>query len=184
MHKWGTIIAWALRAMLLIALVNSGLHAEWDNVFILGTSFVGSVLVYAIGERAFGLRGYWMDVLFALLLVDNNLLGLVYGFYQTVPGWDIATHFTTSLFLAVSALTLAEQTFPVIVNHKNGMLVVIGILLFSLGLGALWEMGEFLSDFFRGTTFQGGLLNTMQDLMVDGIAGLLVGITHLFSRPK
>ena len=56
-------------------------------------------------------------------------------------------------------------------------MIVMDIILFSVGLGGLWEMGEYAADVLKHTTFQGGLDNTMQDLIVDAIAGLVVGVS-------
>jgi hypothetical protein len=123
-----------------------------------------------------------MDLLFSLLVVFNNLLGLAFAFYYTIPGWDIVTHYTTSLFLAVSALILLQKAYPQLLMQAPPILVVLAMILFALGLGSLWEIGEFVSDYLRGTDFQHGLTNTMQDLIVDLIAGLVVGIAWVKSR--
>jgi DNA polymerase len=53
-------------------------------------------------------------------------------------------------------------------------------LVFALAIGTLWEIGEFASDKFLGTTAQGDgkdpLVDTMLDLISDGITGLLVAL--------
>ena len=126
--------------------------------------------------------GIYLDVLFALLIVFNNLFGLVLDYYHTVPGWDIATHYTTSLFLAVSALVVLERGYSQMLKQVPKLAVVFAVTLFALGLGGLWEIGEFASDYLRGTDFQQGLTNTMQDLIVDLAAGIVVGSAWAWKR--
>ena len=147
-----------------------------DFAFILFVSLVLSAGVNYVSQRVFGKTGEYFDVLFALLLVFNNLFGLTFDFYHTVPGWDIATHYTTSLFLAVAALLLLQKAYPQLLMQATPILIVMAILLFSVGLGGIWEIGEYAADVLKQSTFQGGLDNTMQDLIVDAIAGLVVGI--------
>ncbi len=178
----GRGIALGLRIMLIAGLAWALLQNRWDYVGILGTSIVASALVGWMQRRFFGPMGVYLDVLFALLIVFNNLFGLVLDFYHTVPGWDIATHYTTSIFLAVSALVVLERGYPQMLHLVPKLAVVFAVVLFSLGLGGLWEIGEFASDFLRGTDFQHGLTNTMQDLMIDAAAGIIVGIAWVWKR--
>ena len=152
---------------------------QFSNVGILLITLGASGLVYYITKHFVGDSGQYMDLMFALLVTFNNFLGLAFDFYHTVPYWDIATHYTTSLFLAVSALILLQKAHPQIVFNEKPIVIAGAIMLFSLGLGGLWEIGEFLSDFFRQTDFQHGLVNTMQDLIVDLAAGLVVGIAWI-----
>lgn len=172
----GHIIAWGLRALLLIGALYFLLQGDWAVFGILLFSLGATGLVHYITQHYLGQTGQWMDLMFSLLVVFNNLLGLGFAFYYTVPGWDIVTHYTTSLFLAVSALILLQKAYPQLLMQAPKVLVVLAMIMFSLGLGSLWEIGEFASDYLRGTDFQHGLTNTMQDLIVDMIAGLIVGI--------
>ena len=176
--------AWVLRAILLIGML--GYLAEGKIVLagILLMSFAGSGLIYYVCKHYFGKTGEYLDVLFALLVVFNNYFGVVLDFYHTVPGWDIATHYTTSLFLAVSALVLMQRAYGVVLNEAPPIIIVMAMILFSLGLGGLWEIGEFASDYLRGTNFQQGLVNTTQDLIVDMAAGLIVGIAWVKTHKK
>lgn len=171
----GHLLAWGLRGILLIAILGYVLEIKFVLAGILLMSFAGSGLIYYVCKHYFGKTGEYLDVLFALLVVFNNYFGVVLDFYHTVPGWDIATHYTTSAFLAVSALVLMQRAYAVVLAEAPPVIIVMAMILFSLGLGGLWEIGEFTSDFLRGTNFQQGLVNTMQDLIIDMVAGLVVG---------
>lgn len=178
----GHALAWGLRTLLVIGVLVELVQGHWANTGILLMSVGASGIVYYLAKHWLGETGQYLDLLFALLVVFNNLLGLVLDFYHTVPGWDIATHYTTSLFLAVSALIIAQKAHPHFLLNEKPLLIVFFMVIFSLGLGGLWEIGEFSADYLRGTDFQHGLTNTMQDLMIDAIAGLIVGIAWVRAR--
>ncbi len=180
----GHLLAWGIRGILLLGMIGFLVQGKFVLAGILLMSFAGSGLIYYVCKHYFGKTGEYLDVLFALLVLFNNFFGVVLDFYHTVPGWDIATHYTTSAFLAVSALVLMQRAYAVVLVEAPQILVVIAMVLFSLGLGGLWEIGEFTSDYLRGTNFQQGLVNTMQDLIVDMIAGLVVGIAWVKTRRK
>lgn len=184
MKRPGHAAGWGLRALLGVAVLAELLQGNWANAGILLMSVGASGLVYYLARHWLGNTGQYLDVLFTLLVVFNNLLGLVLDFYHTVPGWDIATHYTTSLFLAVSGLILAQKAHPHFLLEEKAAIIVFFMVIFSLGLGGLWEIGEYSADVLRGTDFQHGLANTMQDLIVDGIAGMAVGVTWVRARRK
>jgi hypothetical protein len=172
----GHLAAWALRGILALGILHLLSQNQGDLAGILLISLGASGLIHYICKHHLGNTGQWMDLLFTLLVTFNNLFGLALDFYHTVPGWDVATHYTTSLFLGVSALILMQKGYPLVLQEAPERIILLAIVLFSLGLGGVWEIGEFVSDYLRGTDFQGGLTNTMQDLMVDLSAGIVVGI--------
>lgn len=172
----GHLAAWGIRGILLLGMIGFLLEGKLILAGILLMSFAASGLIYYVCKHYFGKTGEYLDVLFALLVLFNNYFGVVLDFYHTVPGWDIATHYTTSLFLAVSALVLMQRAYAVVLAEAPSAIIVMAMVLFSLGLGGMWEIGEFVSDYLRGTDFQQGLVNTMQDLIVDMFAGLIVGV--------
>lgn len=181
----GHVFAWGLRALIMLGVLAYLGEGKIVLAGILLMSFAASGLVYYVCKHYFGKTGEYLDVLFALLIIFNNFFGLVLDFYHMVPGWDIATHYTTSLFLAVSALILMQRAYGVVLAEAPPVIIVMAMILFSLGLGGLWEIGEFASDYLRGTDFQHGLVNTMQDLIIDMVAGLVVGVAWIKTRnPK
>jgi hypothetical protein len=55
--------------------------------------------------------------------------------------------------------------------------VALFAFMFALGMGAIWEIMEFAIDQTFGTTMQkSGLVDTMWDLIVDGLGALTISI--------
>ncbi len=182
--RTGYQIGWILRAILGIGVWYALTQNHWIAAGILLMSLGASGLVYSICRHYLGETGQWMDVLFGLLIVFNNLFGMVLDFYHTVPGWDVATHYTTSAFLAVGALVLMQKAYPVVLLESPKIIIMMAMVLFSLGLGAAWEIMEYAADILFNASTQNGLANTMQDLVVDGIAGIVVGTAWVQTRKK
>ncbi|MDP2666946.1 MAG: hypothetical protein Q8P05_05610 [Candidatus Diapherotrites archaeon] len=178
----GHFIAHLLRGALVIGIILSFIQGKGDHALFLILGLAGSGIIYYVTSSWIQGIGEWMDVLFALLVVFDTLLGVGLGFYNNIPGWDVATHYTTSLFLGVGALLLLERAYPAMLFQTKKELVVMAMVLFSLGIGGLWEISEFWADYFFNTSSQISLTNTMQDLMVDGIAGGVVGILWVGQR--
>ncbi len=66
-------------------------------------------------------------------------------------------------------------------DRNHPILDGIAIFLITLGLGALWEIAEFAGDQLLGMHAQGSpemgpLTDTMWDLIMDGLGGVLAAV--------
>lgn len=114
-------------------------------------------------------------------LVTDMTLGRVLDLYEAVPLYDKLIHFGNSGLLALLSF-LAIYTLRMTCRIQTGFFLnVSGIFLLTLGAGALWEILEFASDALFGQGAQGSPLmapleDTMWDLIVDGLGGLIGGL--------
>ena len=120
--------------------------------------------------------------LFALWwLVTDMTRGRMLDLYDAIPFYDKLIHFGNSGLLAVVSF-LTIYTLRMTCRLQSGFFLNLsGIFLLTLGAGALWEILEFASDAFFGQGAQGSPLmapleDTMWDLIVDGLGGLLGGL--------
>tara|TARA_R100001086_G_C11736667_1_gene231295 strand:- start:328 stop:732 length:405 start_codon:yes stop_codon:yes gene_type:complete len=108
-------------------------------------------------------------------------LGRMLDLYDAIPFYDKLIHFGNSGLLAVVSF-LTIYTLRMTCRLQSGFFLNLsGIFLLTLGAGALWEILEFASDAFFGQGAQGSPLmapleDTMWDLIVDGLGGLLGGL--------
>lgn len=115
------------------------------------------------------------------LLVISSLffhtIGMVRELYVRVPIWDKIGHFASSAvvaiiaFLAVFTLDYLDESIKI-----NRPLSMVLIVMFTVAAGAIWEMGEFLSDTYFGTTTQHGLTDTMHDMILDTLGGMMMAV--------
>ena len=122
-----------------------------------------------------------VEVVLLFLMLMDMTLGNMLGFYVRMPWYDKALHLGNSMLVGGIAF------FAVYVAHATHRMQFkpwsdgVAILLLTLGLGAVWEIGEYAADQLVGARSQGSpgmspLADTMADLMLDGLGGLLAAV--------
>lgn len=131
-----------------------------------------------IVERNFKISLPWGMELLILIPLTMHLWGGVLGLYA-IPYYDKVAHFISSAIIAFLAL-IVIYVLDVYWEGLKMDLFMVGffIVIFTIALGGIWEIGEFISDLVivGGPKAQVSLEDTMMDLIYDSIAGILVGI--------
>lgn len=135
------------------------------------------------------------------------VLGDVFNFYKKIPIWDSILHAFSGIVLAYVGFVLIEyfvkrDSINLAMGH---MYICVSVVLFSLALGAIWEIGEFLVDDIFGTNnqqymkstrgtlygkedepLQGheALNDTMKDLMLDLAGATAVGTIEYLKEDR
>jgi len=124
-------------------------------------------------------------LMFGALLL--HLLGGVLNLY-TAYNWDFLTHLVSSILTAVIGFISIVIIDRYVNSVKlNSFLIILFVILFTLAVGVLWELGEFFSDYFFGTEEQHGYLDTMSDLLIDLLGGIIMAVVsplYLRGYPK
>jgi hypothetical protein len=114
-------------------------------------------------------------------LVDDMTLGRLAGLYDTSVWFDKALHLGNSVLLGTLAF-VAVYVLNFTGKFPAGRIVMGAVIvLLTLGIGAFWEILEYLSDALFGKGAQGSpvqapLDDTMWDLILDGFGGLIGGV--------
>lgn len=115
---------------------------------------------------------FW--IVLALFL---HVVGGFSGFYNNVPGWDHVTHLmSASLIGALGFVVVVTIDKYVDSIYLPRPFLVFFIMMFSMAMGVLWEIMEYVNDSLAGTLLQYSLSDTMYDLLFDGFAGLIVAL--------
>lgn len=117
----------------------------------------------------------WIEIVIVIaLLVD--LFGRIFNLYDVLH-YDKLGHFFSSAvlaFLSIAILHLFDKYSP---KFKLG---TFGVIIFAVGvtvlLGVVWEVIEFAIDSIWDSSMQHGLEDTMWDLTIDLLAGVMVGL--------
>lgn len=149
---------------------------DWLWVFgcILGIllSMVPSAL-----KRNYNITLPWvLDLLIALALF-LHIGGGVLNAYHIIPGYDTITHFVSSVFVAFLAFVviyILDEYWEGLHMDKYAMAFVVVVT--TMAMGVVWEFNEWATDLIFGTNEQWGLNDTMKDLLVDTIAGVVMGL--------
>ncbi len=108
-----------------------------------------------------------------------DIAGLVFNLYEKLWWFDKAVH---AYFFFSLALVLALYAYGVALTgaRDHGLLVVLTVGVLTLGLGGLWEIGEWAYDqVVSPQSVIQGKTDTIIDLMMDTIGGLVAGFVTL-----
>ncbi|HIH98457.1 MAG TPA: hypothetical protein HA346_05590 [Thermoplasmata archaeon] len=118
----------------------------------------------------------WELIFLIVLTLLLHLMGFVLNFYR-LPGWDVITHFTSSILIALLSFTIVMILDRYVASIKlNRLSIAFLTVFFTLACGVFWELGEFAHDFLTKGTQQVGYLDTISDLIVDLIGGAFIAI--------
>ena len=120
-----------------------------------------------------------------IFILASLYLGEIQQFYRLIWWWDMALHTTSGFLLGIVGFLLVHimnETEKIHVQMKPGFVAFFAFM-FSLGVGALWEIFEFTMDSVFGVTMQkpmlgdpSGLTDTMWDLIVDATGALVIAV--------
>lgn len=140
-----------------------------------------TTLIATLAKRAEVKSPVAIDVVLLGLMVSDMTLGSTVGLYLSWPWYDKALHFGSSILIGLLgflAIYIAHVTGRI---RFHRWLDGTAILLVTLGLGAIWEIGEYAVDTAFGRATQGApglaaLDDTMIDLMLDAMGAVVAAI--------
>lgn len=102
----------------------------------------------------------------------------LFGLYKTFWWFDETLHGCFS-FAATLVLALYAYGALLIGRRRHEVLLVLTVAGLGLALGTLWEMAEWVYDQFDGANVILGKKDTMIDLTLDAIGGVIAGLLSL-----
>lgn len=181
--------------------ITDDLHTKVksDYVLMLVQCLLGLVvmMIPSLIEKKFSIDiPNSMEVLYFLFLYGAIYLGEVRNFYYLIPHWDTILHAFSGAMLGAMGFTLVSflNDTPHIEMKLSPFFIALFAFCFALAAGAIWEIYEFVFDgllnmnmqkfiLADGTVLVGrlALIDTMEDLIVDSSASLLVAVVGYFS---
>ena len=117
-----------------------------------------------------------IDILATLALLIH-IGGEVTAAYFILPHYDTVAHFTSSLLIAC----IAFVAIYALDRYWGGLSMDIYVMAFfvvimAMALGVAWEFTEWASDLYTGSWAQRGNQDTMGDLLIDTLGGIVMAI--------
>ncbi len=162
---------------------------------------VGAVLLFANGDYQAGVETLLIITLTFLPLLMRNrfnvtiphefetlaiafiylslFLGGVQGFYVRYWWWDRVLHTGAGFLIGITGFLMVYllNNNKNINMHLTPKFIALFAFMFSMGIGALWEIWEFTADSLFGRNMQkSGLVDTMWDLIVDCLGALIISV--------
>lgn len=150
---------------------------------------------------------FFMDICFVVFSFCGFILGDVFNFYGKFPIWDSLLHTFSGFILSYVGLIIIknlnkENLIPISISP---MFISIAVVMFSLSLGAVWEIGEYIADDIFNTNAQQymkttegtlvgkediplvgheALADTMKDLMLDLGGSVVIASIAYYNMEK
>jgi phosphoglycerol transferase MdoB-like AlkP superfamily enzyme len=179
-RPWEIRVAWLLRLLILATATVHVLQGKYLYALVciaaIAVLVAPSLLVRT--SRA----NMPVEVELAVLwgAVGDMTLGRMAGLYGTV-WFDKLLHFGNSLLIGVLAFLIVYALRFTGRLQTSSLTNGVVILLLALGVGAFWEITEYLADLVfhegsQGSPAMAPLDDTMWDLILDGVGGALGGL--------
>lgn len=180
-RDWNTSVQIGLSRVLQLAILLVFVGALWERHWLVAfTALVVLALTFlpALIEHQFSVH---LPVEFTLatsvFLYASFGLGEVRGFYLRYWWWDILLHSVSALVMGLIGFLMVYVFYSTHRIRMAPLYVAITSFGFAVTVGTLWEIFEFLMDWFFGFNMQkSGLVDTMTDLMVDAGGALLAAV--------
>ena len=122
-----------------------------------------------------------LTLITCVFLYASFALGEVRDFYEKIWWWDLALHGVAALtigiigFLAIYVFYMTQR-----IKVAAGWIATITFAL-AVSLGTIWEIFEFLMDWYFGLNMQkSGLVDTMTDLMINAVGAAIAAVIGYF----
>ena len=179
LHLSGIILSFSLKMLMIGLLIISIVNAQLAWVF--GCSFALFLsLIPMILKKSYEIHlPLVLDILITLALF-LHIGGVLLQAYSTIPHYDTLTHFVSSFiiaFLSFVAIYILDEFWEGLSMDKFA--IAFNVVILTVALGVIWELAEWSSDLFFGTYEQWGYSDTIKDLFVDMIAGMVMAFLGL-----
>lgn len=172
----GLVLSWAMRAFLFAASILYIYNDDFFGAMVIILS-LGFALVPEIIRLVYNAKLHWIyDTLFTVL-ITGHMVGFM-GMYEQSLIYDDFLHIIGAFILGIFGFMLIySYDFSEKIKITAPFLMFFTIL-WTIGIGAVWEIAEFLWDNIAllSSSYgfaQDSLLDTMTDLSWDFICGVL-----------
>jgi uncharacterized membrane protein YjdF len=180
-RKVEVLISFILRFIMIILFLIALWQSDINWVFGAG---VGLLLTFLpmILERNYHITLPWILEVLIVFALFLHIGGGVLSMYYTIPLYDKFAHFVSSFlvaFISFAAIYILDEYWDGLHMDRRAMAFV--VIVTTMAFGVVWEFIEWGSDLVFGTHEQWGLVDTMTDLLVDTVGGILMALFGVIS---
>jgi hypothetical protein len=172
------LVIWAM--LLCTAVIALGV-SRWSLAFV-SFATLGLSLVPPFLAARWSLRLPLPFLLFTTLFFFASIfLGEAFDFYERLWWWDIALHGLSAVGFGLTGFLFVFMLFEGDRFAAPPSAIAFISFCVAMTVGAIWEVFEYSMDLSFGLNMQkSGLDDTMGDLMVDALGGLIASLTGYF----
>lgn len=173
------VISYFLKLMLVFGIVFLFFQARYQAAIEVFIILCVTFLPVVLGNRFQVRIPHEFETLAVVFVYLSLFLGEVQGYYLRFWWWDLVLHAGAGFLLGIVGFLLVyvlneKEDFELDLQTK---FVAFFAFFFAMGMAALWEIFEFAMDqLFAMNMQKSGLVDTMWDLIVDGIGAGIISI--------
>ena len=165
----GMYLAFFFQALIGLNAIYAFLLGEFQAMFTAVLMFVLTLVPYVVSERM-NIKLPWFVFSLIALALWIHTAGYIQGYYVIFyPYYDKVAHLvsgTTVALLGFLGVIFLDKYWKMTLTTP----FIIGFtIIFSVALGAFWEMYEFFIDNVFGGSLAGPMQNSLNDTMLDMI---------------
>ena len=179
-------LAYLMQLAIAFVFLFSIIERNYSLIIVSGVSlFITFIPLFL--KRKWRVTLPWSLNLLILFSLVMYVLGIYSGWYQSMHPYfyDKISHFLGSITIALLGLTsvlIIDRYTEVELTNKS---IIFFVIIFTLAVGAFWEIAEFTVDLIFKTNSQyDGLSGTMYDLVFDLFGGVVAGVIAHFKLRK
>lgn len=183
--KSSMIITNLVRLALILTYIRGWFMHDHSQDFLIILTFVMTYYPSVL-EKRFGVYlPNTLQIIITLFIFAAQVLGEMNGFYDKILWWDTMLHATSGTILGLLGFMfvyLLNKNSESNVN-LSPIFVVLFAFCFAITMGVFWEFFEYGADRLLGYNMQkfrlpgqDGLVDTMEDLIVDTIGAIVACI--------
>lgn len=172
-------ISLLLKFILAVGAILEAIQGNWLVAISTAGIVIVAFLPLLLGYRFHVRIPPEFELLAVIFVYASLFLGDVHGYYLKYWWWDILLHTGSGLIMGIFGFLLVYvmNEHEDLEMYMKPSFVGLFAFMFALGMGTLWEIVEFGLDQLLGMNTQGGsLMDTMSDLIVDGIGALIISV--------
>ena len=181
LEKLYKIITIIILTIISLAIYESVISQKWELFF---TSLVVLILLLIplFFEKKIGFKlPTEIEIALAIFVFLSVFMGRAHGFYSKFWWWDMALHSGSAVILGFIGFTIIYLMYSAHKIEAKPITLAIFSLFFAMAIGAIWEIFEFFMDQVFGLQMQdNSLIDTMSDLIVDGIGAIFASTIGFF----
>ena len=180
-RPWETRVAWLLRLLIVGTAVGHVLQGKYLYALLCVAVIAVLVAPPLLARTSLGNIPVELELAALWGAVSDMTLGRMAGLYAGTIWFDKVLHFGNSLLVGLLAFLIVYALRFTGRLQTSSVANAVVILLLALGIGALWEIAEYVVDLAFQEGAQGSpamtpLDDTMWDLILDGAGGALGGL--------
>jgi hypothetical protein len=160
--------------------LKSGNSRDFLISILVGICFLIPFMISAIANRKKILLPSGFNIVSILFIFGTQYLGELRKFYTRYWWWDLLLHGVFGIYTVIISLNISQG----IISKNQGtsqrrykILNKIYAFSFSVALGTIWEIFEYVGDYlFKTKMVKGGLEDTATDLLVHLIAAFVTAV--------